>query len=96
MAATENLRRELEGIEGRIEGLREALYRAEEDLRGAGVRPGWLQALGVRSLKVDLRRRIRDLEQRRRVVRNCYTEAAKYEGWLRPAGQEERREGAVL
>jgi hypothetical protein len=95
MAASENLKRELEGIEGRIEGLQDTLWRVE-DLRAAGIRPGWLQVLGIRMLKTDLRRRIRELEQRRRVVLNCYTEARKYEGWLGRAERDERREGAVL
>lgn len=94
MAASENLKRELESIEGRIEDLQDTLC-GVEGLRAAGIRPGWLQVLGVRMLRTDLRRRIRDLEQRRRVVLNCYTEARRYEGWLRSAEREERREGAV-
>lgn len=91
MAASESLRRELESIEDEAEDLRDGLYRLE-DLRTARVRPGWLTGLGVRMLEIDLRRRIRDLEVRRRVALNCYAEARKYEDWLEP---EERRESAA-
>lgn len=95
MTASENLRRELESIEGGIESLQETLCRVE-DLRSYGARPGWLRALGVRILKADLRRRIRDLEQRRGVARNCFAEARKYESWLRRAENAGRWEDAVL
>jgi hypothetical protein len=91
MAASESLRRELESIEGEAEDLRDGLYRLE-DLRTARIRPGWLTVLGVRMLEIDLRRRIRDLEERRRVALNCYAEARKYEDWLKA---EERRESVV-
>lgn len=96
MAASQNLRRELEIIETGIEDLQEALYGVEDDLRAGGVRPGWLRALGVRMLKTDLRRRIRDLRQRRRVVLNCYAEAREYESWLTTTGRQRRREGAAV
>jgi hypothetical protein len=94
MAASESLRRELESIEGEVESLRDGLYRLE-DLRAARIRPGWLKVLGMRMLKVDLRRRIRDLGERRRVALNCYAEARKYENWLERAEREERWESAA-
>lgn len=95
MSASENLKRELENIECRIEGLQEMLCRVD-DLRAVGIRPGWLRLLGVRALRIDLRRRIRDLEQRRMVVRNCHAEARKFEAWQGPAERGDSRENAVL
>lgn len=93
--ASENLRRELESIEGRIEDLQEVLYDTEETFRRVRRPPGWIRALGFRMLQVDLKRRILGLEQRRDMVRTCYAEARRYEDWLKLAGQGERRELSV-
>lgn len=95
MTASENLRRELESIEDGIEELRELLYDAEEDVRRVRRLSGWIRTPGFRMLRVDLKRRIRGLEQRRDVVRTCYAEARRYEEWLELDGQAGRREVSV-
>lgn len=95
MRAPENLGRELESIEGRIEDLQEALCYSEDDFRRVRGLSGWIRALGFRMLQVDLKRRIRGLKQRRDVVRTCHAEARRYEEWLGLAEQGERREASV-
>ena len=95
MPASDNLRRELESIEARIEDLQESLYRVDADLRAIRGRIGWLRALRVRALKVGIRRQIQELKPRRAAARACYAEAKGYEEWLRLGGRKRRPETLV-
>ena len=95
MAASENLRRELESIEARIEELREDLHRLDADFRMVRGRAGWLWALRVRAMRVGLGRQVRELELRRGAARTCLVETEGYEEWLRFSALRERPETLV-
>ena len=95
MTGSDNLKQQIEGIESEIEELQEMLFQVES-LRGSGMRPGLFQALSVRMLKMDLRRRIRDLGWRRKMAHNCYLETREYEAWSIHTEREDRNTRTVL
>jgi hypothetical protein len=90
MVTVEKLQRELRDIDGRIEDLQETRYQVIADLRMVRGRVGLLRRLSVHWLQRDLSRQIQHLYLRRRMVHNCYVEAARREG-RRPSRPERRR-----
>jgi hypothetical protein len=79
VAGPEELRRQLELVEGEIEALLQERYRIEDMRREVRGRSRWYAALVAHLMLRDLEWRMHGLVVRRSVLRNCYARAVSGE-----------------